>query len=239
MDEQGNVLILKDYIIVNNKLIPRRDHEHSSELATASVNEEEQGEGEDLEIEQENTDNTNFVWNEQSILFFLSEYEKEIQNFRNPKMKKKHVWNKIAERMIEGGCAVDAAVLDQKLSNMKSTFNKIKDNNKTSSTGRGRINWPYYERMNQIFQCDKTVHLPAVVSTLDVSPSTSQSKTPESLENTPQSQSKRNLDSFRKRQLEIEQERLEELKKVRQAIEVSNELAKEKIRLMEKYLGNK
>lgn len=82
--------------------------------------------------------------------------------------------------------------------------------------------------MNQIFQCDKTVHLSAVVSTLDVSPSTSGSKTPESLENTPQSQSKRNLHSFRKRQLEIEQERLEELKKVRQAIEVSNELAKEK-----------
>ncbi|KAK9728523.1 hypothetical protein QE152_g17956 [Popillia japonica] len=68
VDEQGNVLILIDYIIVNNKLIPRRDREHSSELANALVNEEEQGEGEDLEIEQENTDNTNFVWNE--LVFF-------------------------------------------------------------------------------------------------------------------------------------------------------------------------
>lgn len=168
-------------------------------------------------------------------MLFLDEYEKNIQKFRDPKVKKKNLWITIAAVMAENGYVVNASLLDQKLRNMKCTFNKIRDNKKASKTGRGRIQWPYYERMEQIFLTDKTVNLPKLVSTLVCHKDPETSPLMEQTQNKHTDTNKKNLDGFRKRQLEIEEERLEELKKIRKEVEETNRLNREKFDLMKKY----
>jgi len=36
--------------------------------------------------------------------------------------------------------------------NLKQSYKNIKDNNKKTSTGRGRITWDWYETMEDIFK---------------------------------------------------------------------------------------
>ncbi|VEN58685.1 unnamed protein product [Callosobruchus maculatus] len=123
--------------------------------------------------------------------------------------------------MSKKGYIVDSAQLDQKMRNMKCTFHKVLDNKKINKTGRGRINWPYFQRMEEIFATDKTVNLPDVVSSSPLSGSSMSSRcnTPEESRRHEPTPSKRNLDKFRERQLEIEEERLQELKRIRMGIE--------------------
>lgn len=47
-------------------------------------------------------------------------------------------------------------MIDRKFRNLKKHFLKIKDHN--NSTGRGRITWPYYKEMEELFECDSTVN---------------------------------------------------------------------------------
>ncbi|KAF5283308.1 hypothetical protein FQR65_LT13965 [Abscondita terminalis] len=100
--------------------------------------EESSGEGENLqnEIIQLNDDHMKYWDIRHNAL--LDEFARENPNFRNPKSKKKRkqFGERISMRMIMYGYKVDANMLDQKLRNMKSTYNKIKDNKKSTKTGR-------------------------------------------------------------------------------------------------------
>ncbi|KAF5270991.1 hypothetical protein FQR65_LT05341 [Abscondita terminalis] len=210
--------------------------------------EESSGEGENLqnEIIQLNDDHMKY-WDHKSTMLFLDEFARENPNFRNPKVKKRNIWERISMRMIMYGYKVDANMLDQKLRNMKSTYNKIKDNKKSTKTGRGRTNWQYFDRMEEIFINDKTVHLPNVVQTLEGTPNQSNNVSEEPSQSTitiddsdtstASNTKKKNLDALRKRQLEIEQERVDELKKIRLAIEENNRLSKEKLTVLTQYLS--
>lgn len=53
--------------------------------------------------------------------------------------------------------------------NMKHSFKTIKDNNKKSSTGRGRIQWEWYELMEDIFLKDRTINIGNTISSLSSS----------------------------------------------------------------------
>lgn len=172
--------------------------------------------------------------------------------------------------MIQKKYLVDADSLDRKMRNMKNTYRTICDNNnKKKSTGRGRIQWEYYNYFCDMFQADKTVNLPkSILSSTLIRPSTPTSEmfvdtnggsssssistmltcnSPATVEelsllkDTPTSsnvkavQSNR-LQKFRKRQLAIEEEKLVELKKIRKGIEESNQLQKEKLKLLKEFM---
>lgn len=50
--------------------------------------------------------------------------------------------------------------------NLKHTYKNIKDNNKKTSTGRGRINWEWFDIMEDIFREDKTINIGATISSM-------------------------------------------------------------------------
>lgn len=199
-----------------------------------------------------------------------------IPRFRDPKVKKKNLWEEIAQAMQQKGYLVDADGVDRKMRNMKNTYRTICDNNnKKKSTGKGRMNWEYYNYFVDMFQDDKTVNLPKTILSstkinqnlspqlsLDVSGSEDCSSTivtcttplqsPSSditqheirtlNVDTPTSKEKavkaKRLDKYRKRQLKIEEEKLKELKRMRESIEESNQLQKERIELLKEVLLN-
>ena len=50
--------------------------------------------------------------------------------------------------------------------NLKQSYKNIKDNNKKTSTGRGRITWDWYETMEDIFKEDRTINVGATLSSM-------------------------------------------------------------------------
>ncbi|CAG9773271.1 unnamed protein product [Ceutorhynchus assimilis] len=84
-----------------------------------------------------------FYWEYKAILLMLEEYRKRISKFRNPKFKKKLLWDEIANVMKLNGYLVGSDTIDKKMRNLKNTFRTIVDNNnKKKTTGRGRMHWP-------------------------------------------------------------------------------------------------
>lgn len=76
--------------------------------------------------------------------------------------------------MTEKGYNVSEDVLDRKMRNMKKSYRTIKDNNKKSSTGRGRVHWEYYDIFEDIFRNDATInHGPTLSSMANLIPSIS------------------------------------------------------------------
>lgn len=196
----------------------------------------------------------------------LEEYRKRLSKFRNPKFKKKLLWDEIANIMKQNGYELGSDAVDKKMRNMKNTFRIILDNNnKKKSTGRGRMHWPYFNIFKDIFKEDKTFNIACVMST--TRSSTENAVLPEigtvsqlvekpspqcvnstETENatspscssmpldcaTPKKHAKRRqLDRWRKRQLEIEEEKLLEVKRIREAIEKSNEIQESKTKVLE------
>lgn len=199
-----------------------------------------------------------FRWNHSNILLFLDEFQKRIQKFRNPSIKKKTFWREISKAMNSKGYNVNADTLDRKMRNMKATFTKIKDNNKKSKTGRGRVNWEYFERFNEIFAEDKTINISNVITSIVVndiecrretenaekpreiltplpSPSGASCSGSDAPSNCREKQKR--LDSFRKRQIELDEQRVEELKKIRLEIAESNRISREKLELFKQFLN--
>lgn len=56
--------------------------------------------------------------------------------------------------------------LDRKFRNLKKTYRAIKDNNKKSSTGRGRITWEYFDTFEEIFSDDRTINFGPTLSSM-------------------------------------------------------------------------
>lgn len=50
--------------------------------------------------------------------------------------------------------------------NLKQLYKSIKDNNKKTSTGRGRITWDWYDIMEDIFKEDRTINVGATLSSM-------------------------------------------------------------------------
>lgn len=218
--------------------------------AQLNVKEEEAGAGEFLALEVQENDNINCLWDENSTKLLLDEYENYYDQFRNPKIKKKDVWEKIANRFKENGYSkISVTILDQKMRNLENTYKKIKGNNKKTTTGRGRISWKYFERFEQIFTIDKTINKPALISsTPEISnPVQDEHASEDARHQIPSTSSstsscssskiikKTRLDSFRKRQLELEEQRIEELKQIRLEIAESNKINREKLSLLQQF----
>lgn len=57
-------------------------------------------------------------------------------------------------------------LLDRKMRNMKKSYKNIKDNNKKTSTGRGRVSWEYFETFEDIFANDMTINCSSTLSSM-------------------------------------------------------------------------
>ncbi|XP_055838967.1 uncharacterized protein LOC129906986 [Episyrphus balteatus] len=73
-------------------------------------------------------------WEHKTVLFFLQECIKRKTDLRNPKIRLEN--QKVLRE--EAGVSFSTTTLDTKLKNMKLRYHKILDNNKKTSTGRGR-----------------------------------------------------------------------------------------------------
>ncbi|VEN59029.1 unnamed protein product [Callosobruchus maculatus] len=79
---------LGEYAVIDNMLVPRA----SLPRTNAGGSEAEPGEGETVEEEifqVEIVANTGFKWDHPKTMMFLDAYQKEVDGFRNPKVKKK------------------------------------------------------------------------------------------------------------------------------------------------------
>jgi len=88
-------------------------------------------------------------------------------SFRNAKVKKKTLWAQILKIMKENGYAnLNEDLLDRKMRNMKKSYKNIKENNKKTSTGRGRVSWEYFDTFEEIFANDVTINCCPTLSSI-------------------------------------------------------------------------
>lgn len=108
----------------------------------------------------------NCICTRQNTKLLLERYAEKKNDFRNPKIKKRTLWEEIKQDFASKGYNVTIDMLDRKMRNMKHTLKVIKDNNKKSTTGRGRIQWEWFEAMDNIFLEDHTINIGHTLSSL-------------------------------------------------------------------------
>lgn len=86
--------------------------------------------------------------------------------FRDPKIKKKTLWTQIVDQFKLKNYNVNEEILDRKMRNLKQSYKSIKDNNKKTTTGRGRINWEWFDIMEDIFREDRTINIGPTLSSM-------------------------------------------------------------------------
>ncbi|XP_072764794.1 uncharacterized protein [Anoplolepis gracilipes] len=119
-----------------------------------------------------------YSWTINRTKLLLELYKEKKNKFRDPK-KKRNLWTEILREMSKNGYTnLTEDALDRKLRNLKKTFRTIKDNNRKSSTGRGRISWEYYDTFEDIFSDDRTINFRPTISSIN---STAASTSPLSL----------------------------------------------------------
>jgi len=202
------------------------------------------------------------------------------------------LWQEIAQILkMHGYTNINEDILDRKMRNMKRSYKTIKENNKKTSTGRGRVSSEYYNIFENIFADDKTINpdntlestinvqetLDACQSTTEsisenensststASTSTAQSLNPlsdltnfnpvlepcldsPSTSNTslinssnhnstsPSMPKKKSLYNQRKKQLEIEQKRVQAIIDLKESLEESNKIQRERNNLIQQLL---
>lgn len=101
-----------------------------------------------------------FLWNDKITLLLLEEYNIRKEKFRNPKIKKRTMWQEIVHVFSKHNYCINEDILDKKFRNLKQTFMRIRDNQNTKRrTGKGNIKWKFYNIMCEIFAVDKTVNV--------------------------------------------------------------------------------
>ncbi|KYN26722.1 hypothetical protein ALC57_03889 [Trachymyrmex cornetzi] len=108
------------------------------------------------------------TWTVRSTKFLLELFKERKNKFRDPKIRKRSLWTDIMKEMQKMGYTdVNEDILDRKLWNLKKTYRSIKDNNKKTSTGRGRITWEYYDIFEEIFSDDRTINFGSTISSFN------------------------------------------------------------------------
>lgn len=105
------------------------------------------------------------AWDRASTKLLIQSYSELKEQFRNPKLKKKDLWQEIEAKFRKQKYRVNTEALDRKWRNLKKRYTTIKDG--ARKTGRGRISWEYYADMDEIFHEDRTVNLPRTISSVN------------------------------------------------------------------------
>lgn len=103
---------------------------------------------------------------------FLQAYFEKKEQFRDPKIRKKTIWTQIYN--VRTRLQRKRKHIRQKDAQHEKVYRTIKDNNKKSSTERGRIHWEYFDIFEDIFRNDATInHGPTLFSMINLVPLTS------------------------------------------------------------------
>lgn len=89
-------------------------------------------------------DDTEEHWDQDHIKQMLNLYLQNIERFRNPKTKKKNVWQDIASDVGKGPDSCD-----KKFRNLKQTYIRLVKKKNTS--GETSVKWPYFTLFEKIF----------------------------------------------------------------------------------------
>jgi len=86
-------------------------------------------------------------WTDELLKLLVSTWSEFQHDFEKPKCKKSKLWGTIAEKMKQKVPEVPltGAEADRKWRNLLQTLGKVNDNKK--KTGRGAVNWKYYDLM--------------------------------------------------------------------------------------------
>lgn len=84
-----------------------------------------------------------------TVLLLIETYREKREDFKRPTKTKMEIWNEISTLMSQHlPQKIAGSILHKKWNNLMTTYKKILDNN--SSTGRGRLSWPYFEVFQEI-----------------------------------------------------------------------------------------
>ncbi|XP_054009683.1 uncharacterized protein LOC128893010 [Hylaeus anthracinus] len=98
--------------------------------------------------------NESFTWTRSAIHLLLDEYLERKERFQSPLNLKKSLWNEIRKKFAEKDYIISEEQLDKKFRNLKKTYIKIY-NNQRSTGGGALVTWEYYDKFNKIFNADK------------------------------------------------------------------------------------
>lgn len=205
------------------------------------------------EMAKENEKPQIFNWDSNSTKLLIVEYKNRLEQFRDPKIKKRQLWLEIAGIFKAKHYYVTESVLDAKFRNLKHHYKFIKDNK--GKSGRGRISWDFFEQMDDLLQNDRSVNPGPILATMAKPPLNEVQKeqnfqlTPTSclqkrnILDEPDTSSKKvkNTDSrglyhLRKEHLLLEQERVQALKNIADELKHNNRIQEERNLLLKNYL---
>ncbi|XP_063701386.1 uncharacterized protein LOC134831561 [Culicoides brevitarsis] len=94
-----------------------------------------------------------FHWNHESTSLLLQEYLERLSSFRDPKARKKELWDEIRDIFEENGFKISSDLLDRKFRSLRNRFLELQSSHNSDKTA-----WSYYksfekicENQNQVF----------------------------------------------------------------------------------------
>lgn len=145
---------------------------HAKTTATANINvtvdtandtfeaDDDNGESQEITEAFSNDETTNileaFRWNDSNVKLLLHLYDKHKADFYGKKKTNRSIWKSIASEMADYEVIITWEQCENKFKNLKKTYKKVIDNN--NKTGRGRIDWPYFNVMDDLFGNSPEVH---------------------------------------------------------------------------------
>lgn len=88
-------------------------------------------------------------WTHEATLLLIELYKSYQESMKDPRIKKKDVWNRIAADMAASGYQFHGDMCDKKWRNLKKSYNGVLENNR--GPGQGRRLWQYFDVLHEIF----------------------------------------------------------------------------------------
>ncbi|XP_023225690.1 zinc finger and SCAN domain-containing protein 29-like, partial [Centruroides sculpturatus] len=96
-----------------------------------------------------------FSWSDETTRLLLNQYKMNESMFSSPHLKKKQVWEKIANSFKSYGYSVTPLQCENKFKSLKNNYKIIKDNNNKSGSSRRKCR--YMAELDEIFEKDPAV----------------------------------------------------------------------------------
>lgn len=118
-------------------------------------------------------------WTHEATLWLIGLYKTYQESMKDPRIKKKDVWNRIAADMAANGYHFHGDMCDKKWRNLKKSYHGVLENNR--GPGQGRRLWQYFDLLNEIFSKEAEETVPSEVNPDgDTGPTTSTKTKPKS-----------------------------------------------------------
>ncbi|XP_031352198.1 trihelix transcription factor GTL1-like [Photinus pyralis] len=110
----------------------------------------------------------NHHWQDNEIKLLISLYEEHKTRFEDKSTTNRKVWQQIAELMNANGYMVTWEQCENKFKNLKKQYKKVIDHN--AATGRNRLQFKYFDIMDNLLHQNPEINPPAECSSLNVEP---------------------------------------------------------------------